>query len=103
MSESGGSKHNNDDFSCFDETSTPHIITWVELSDLLCNLDLSKSKAEMFASRLQLWNLLEKIVRVTLLRTRHSFFDYFFKIEENLAFCLDIDVILTVVCIVTER
>ncbi|GBL77733.1 hypothetical protein AVEN_152948-1 [Araneus ventricosus] len=39
----GGSKHDND-FSCFDETSSPHKITSVELNDLVRDLDLSERK-----------------------------------------------------------
>ncbi|GBM54175.1 hypothetical protein AVEN_64522-1 [Araneus ventricosus] len=42
----GGSKH-DDDFSWFDETSSPHKITSVELNDLVRDLDLSKSKAKI--------------------------------------------------------
>ncbi|GBL74756.1 hypothetical protein AVEN_243624-1 [Araneus ventricosus] len=48
----GGSKH-NDDFSCFDETSLPHKITSMELNDLVRDLDLFKSKANILASRLK--------------------------------------------------
>ncbi|GBL84843.1 hypothetical protein AVEN_93868-1 [Araneus ventricosus] len=47
-SECGGSKH-DDGFSCFDETSSPDKITSVELNDLVRDLDLSKSKAEILA------------------------------------------------------
>ncbi|GBM68741.1 hypothetical protein AVEN_263565-1 [Araneus ventricosus] len=39
----GGSK-DDDDFWCFDETSSPHKIISVELNDLVRDLDLSKSK-----------------------------------------------------------
>ncbi|GBN17354.1 hypothetical protein AVEN_69370-1 [Araneus ventricosus] len=42
----GGSKH-DDDFLCFDETSSPRKITSVELNDLVRDLDLFKSKAEI--------------------------------------------------------
>ncbi|GBN34360.1 hypothetical protein AVEN_107476-1 [Araneus ventricosus] len=97
----GGSR-NDYDFSCFDETSSPHKITSVELNDLVRDLDLSKSKAEILASRLQQWNLLEENVRVTSFRTRHLLFEYFFKKEESLVYCCDTDGLLKELCIVHE-
>ncbi|GBL90030.1 hypothetical protein AVEN_178423-1 [Araneus ventricosus] len=45
----GSSKH-VDDFSCFDETSSTHKITSVELNDLVRDLDPPKSKVEILAS-----------------------------------------------------
>ncbi|GBN42007.1 hypothetical protein AVEN_182617-1 [Araneus ventricosus] len=88
----GGSKH-DDDFSRFEETFS-HKITSVELNDLVRDLELSKSKAEILASRLQQWNLLEKNVRVSSFRTRHLLFESFFKKEDCLVFCCDIDGLL---------
>ncbi|GBO34590.1 hypothetical protein AVEN_50030-1 [Araneus ventricosus] len=95
----GGSRR-DDDFSCFDETSSPHKITSVELNDLVRDLDLSKSKAEILASRLQQWNLLEENVRVTSFRTRHLLFESFFKKEESLVYYYDIHALLKEFCIV---
>ncbi|GBN88688.1 hypothetical protein AVEN_44900-1 [Araneus ventricosus] len=97
----GDSKH-VDDFSCFDETSSPHKINSVELNDLVRDLDLSKSKAEILASRLQQWNLLEENARVTSFRTCHLLFESFFKKEESLVFCCDIDGLLKELRIVYE-
>jgi hypothetical protein len=42
-------------------SNDPHRVTQDEVSDLIRDLDLSKSKAEILASRLQLWNLLEEM------------------------------------------
>ena len=42
----------------------PHILTQDELSDLVRDLELSKSKTELLGSRLKQWNLLEKNVRI---------------------------------------
>ncbi|GBN87735.1 hypothetical protein AVEN_235178-1 [Araneus ventricosus] len=89
----GGSKH-DDDFSGFDETSSSLKITSVELNDLVRVLDLSRSKAEILASKLQEWNLLEENVRVASFRTRHLLFESFFKQEESLVFCCDINGLL---------
>ncbi|GBL98998.1 hypothetical protein AVEN_227510-1 [Araneus ventricosus] len=70
------------------------LFTLVELNDLVRNLDLSKSKAEILASRLQQWNLLEENVRVTSFCARHLLFESFFKKEESLVFCCYIDGLL---------
>jgi hypothetical protein len=43
----------------------PHILTQDELNDLVRDLELSKSKAELPGSRLKQWNLLEKNVRIS--------------------------------------
>ena len=40
-------------------TSQPHIFTQDELNDLVRDLELSKSKAEILGLRLKQWNLLE--------------------------------------------
>ncbi|GBL85509.1 hypothetical protein AVEN_272388-1 [Araneus ventricosus] len=82
------------DFSCFDKTSSPHKITSVELNDLVRDLDLYKNKVEILGSRLQQWNLLEENVRVTSFHTRHLLFESFFKKEDNIVFCCDIDGLL---------
>lgn len=48
----GCNKH-DDDFSCFDETSSIHKITLVELNDLdVHDLDLFKNKTQILMSRL---------------------------------------------------
>jgi putative ubiquitin-RnfH superfamily antitoxin RatB of RatAB toxin-antitoxin module len=43
-------------------------ITEEELNDLIRDLDLPKSKAELFGSRLQQWNLLKENVRISVYR-----------------------------------
>jgi len=35
----------------------PHILTQDKLNDIVCDLELSKSKAELLGSRLKRWNL----------------------------------------------
>jgi hypothetical protein len=42
-------------------TSEPHILTKDKLNDLVRDLELSKSKAELLGSRRKQWNLLEKM------------------------------------------
>ena len=50
----------------------PHILIQDELNDLVRDLELSKSKAELLGSRLKQWNLLEKNVRISSFRSRHQ-------------------------------
>ena len=49
-----------------------HILTLDELNDLVRDLELSKSKAELPGSRFKQWNLLEKNVRISSFRSRHQ-------------------------------
>ncbi|GBN26262.1 hypothetical protein AVEN_88691-1 [Araneus ventricosus] len=60
------------------------------LAPLKPNPTQPKNKAEILASRLQQWNLLEENVRVTPFHTRHLLFESFFKKEESIVFCCDI-------------
>jgi len=52
----------------------PHILIQEELNDLVRDLELSKSKAELLGSRLKQWNLLggKKNVRISSFRSRHQ-------------------------------
>jgi len=56
-----------------------HRITQEELNDLIRDLDLFKSKAELLGSRLQQWNLLKENVRISVYRKRHEGLVQFFK------------------------
>jgi hypothetical protein len=49
-----------------------HRNTQEELNDLLKDLDLPKSKAELLGSRLQQWNLLKENVRISVYRKRYE-------------------------------
>jgi len=51
--------------------SQPHILTQDELNNLVHDLVLSKSKAELLGLRLKRWNLLEKNVRISSFHSRH--------------------------------
>ena len=54
----------------FGITTKPHLINESELNDLVRDLDLPKVKAELLASRLKQWNLLQSGVKVCSFRTR---------------------------------
>lgn len=76
--------------SSIDLPDTPHLITQGELNDLVRDLDLPKTKAELLGSRLQQWNLLEKGVKVSIYRKRESTLTNFFAADGDLVFCHDI-------------
>ena len=48
----------------------PHLITQPELNDLVRDLGLSKSKAELLGSRLQEWCLLSPGTKISVFRSR---------------------------------
>jgi len=50
----------------------PHILIQEELNDLVRDLELSKSKAELLGSRLKKWNLLEKNIQISSFRGSHQ-------------------------------
>ena len=56
----------NEEFGITTET---HLINESELNDLVRSLDLPKVKAELLASRLKQWNLLQNGVKVSSFRT----------------------------------
>jgi hypothetical protein len=68
----------------------PHILTQDELNDLVRDLELSKSKAELLGSRLKQWNLLKKNVRNSSFRSRDQKLAPFFRKEDDLVFCYDV-------------
>ena len=69
----------------------PHRISQNELNDLVRDLGLSKSKAELLGSRLQQWNLLQHDVRISVFRSRHSQFEPYFSKAEQVVYCHNVD------------
>jgi hypothetical protein len=57
----------NEDLDFLGGTTEPHKINQAELNDLVRDLNLSKGQAELLASRLKGWNLLEKGTKMLLL------------------------------------
>jgi hypothetical protein len=66
------------------------------MNDLVRDLGLSKSTAEILVSRHKQWNLLEKNVRISLFRSRHQQLAPFFRKEDDLVFCYNVDGLINV-------
>jgi hypothetical protein len=64
--ETGPSMNADPDFLIHD-TSEPHLITLAELNDLVRDLDVSKTKAQLLGSWFKQWNLLEKRCKIIIL------------------------------------
>ena len=77
------------------ETSTsscePHLLTQGELNDLVRDLKLSKTQAELLGSRLKGWSLLQGDTKVCFFRNRQEGFQDFYSEENELVFCNDIE------------
>lgn len=69
----------------------PHLLDQGELSDLIRDLDLTKQKAELLASRMRQWNFLKEETMITLYRNRNDELKQFFSKENSISFCLNID------------
>ena len=82
-------QESDDDFSS--QSGSPHLINQPELNDLVQDLNLSKSQAELFDSRLQQWNLLEKGTKISVFRSRQEGQLPCFKMKGDLCYCSDID------------
>lgn len=61
-----------------------------ELNDLVRDLSLSKTSAELLASRLKEKNLLGEDARITFFRRRHQDYMGYFCEEEDLVYCRDV-------------
>ena len=81
-----------EDFAATEKNSPEtHFLTQGDLQDLARDLNLSKEKSEILASRLKQWNFLQNSVNITNFRKRH--FDLkeaaFFCLKEDICYCVD--------------
>ena len=86
-------KDSDDEFniSHTDMISEPHFPSQQELNDLVRDMGLTKSNAELLTSRLKQWNLLDSSCRCSLSRKRHETFSRYFSVEGSLCFCSNVD------------
>ena len=68
-------------------SSVPHFPTKQELDDLIRDLGLTKSGAELLTSRLNEWNMLGDDCKSSAYRKRHLEFSVYFDVIENLCYC----------------
>ena len=68
----------------------PHFITQEDLNDLVRDLNLSKDKCELLASRLQQWNLLTLGTKVTFYRQRSKDLSNLFSADGEVYYCNNI-------------
>jgi len=78
-------------------SSRHHFPNQSELDDLIRDLGLTKSGAELLTSRLKEWNLLGEDCRTTLHRKRHAEFAIYFEVSESLCYCKDVNGLFTAV------
>ena len=62
-----------------------------DINDLVRDLSLTKSNAELLISRLKQWDLLDDSVRITSQRKRHCGFSMFYTFKDVLCYCHDIE------------
>lgn len=77
-----------------DDPHDVHLVDQSELNDLVRDLGLSKEKAELLASRCRQWNWLKDGTKVTYYRDRTKPLMKFFKSENSICYCQDIDGLL---------
>ncbi|XP_058890837.1 uncharacterized protein LOC131740095 [Acipenser ruthenus] len=77
----------DDNFRGGAEERNPYYPNQKDLNDLIRDLGLTKSNAELLTSRLKQWNLLDESVQVADQRKRHQPFSRFFTRQDGLYFC----------------
>ncbi|XP_053960401.1 uncharacterized protein LOC128864672 [Anastrepha ludens] len=77
-------------FNLLADNRNPYYPNQKDMNDLIRDLGLTKSNAELLTSRLMQWNLLDPSVKVSCQRKRHSLFSNFFISEDGLCFCHDV-------------
>ena len=60
------------------------------INDLIREMALTKSNAELLVSRLKQWDLLDNGARITSQRKRHCDFSRFFSLQDELCYCHDV-------------
>ena len=69
----------------------PHFPSQQKVDDLVRDLGLTKSNAELLTSRLKEWNLLDTSCQCSSSRKRHERFSKYFSMVGSLCFCNNVD------------
>ncbi|XP_058883872.1 uncharacterized protein LOC131737639 [Acipenser ruthenus] len=77
----------DDNFRDGAEERNPYYPNQKDLNDLIRDLGLTKSNAELLTTRFKQWNLLDESVQVADQRKRHQPFSSFFTCQDGLCFC----------------
>ena len=72
------------------EDRRPYFPNHKDINNLIRDLSLTKSNAEVLKSRLKQWNLLDESVQVTDQRKRNQTFSNFFSRQDGLCFCSNV-------------
>ena len=81
--------HGTDYYFCVIDDDTPHLFSQMLLNDLVRDLVLSKSSAELLTSRLKENNSLSNSACITFYRNRHESTSVFLYEEKDLVYCTD--------------
>ena len=68
----------------------PYYPNQEDINDLVRDLSLTKSNAELLISRLKQWDLLDDSKRITSQRKRHCGFSMFYTFKDELCYCYNI-------------
>ena len=90
LSDKGSSTDESEEW-CPSLSKQPHFPNQSEMDDLVRDLGLSKSGAEILTSRLKQWNLLDSTCKISKYRKRHQSFSQFYEVSDSLYFCRDVD------------
>ena len=72
-------------------SAKPHFPTKQDLNDVIGDIGLTKSGAQLLPSRLNEWNLIDDDYRCTAYRKRHLEFSVYFDVIEDLCYCKDVE------------
>ena len=86
-------KDSDDDFNISQTyiSLKPHFPSQQEVDDLVRDLGITKSNAELLTLRLKKWNLLDTSCRCSSSRKRHERFLKYFSMVGSLCFCNNVD------------
>lgn len=100
MSSSSASMLSTSDtsFAEHESENKPNLFTQETLNDLCRDLDLSKDKSELLASRLKQRFLLSDGVKITAARKRHEDISKFFSMDGPLCYCNDPKGLMMLMC-----